>query len=99
MIRAAILALVAGLAAIATSFPWSAQPVEAREAPWCAVIGMTDDGVYWDCQYDSFEQCRAVVGQSRLVQSEPLRDPSDYGAEAQGSKEPQLLNIATSRFL
>jgi uncharacterized protein DUF3551 len=61
MIRAAILALVAGLAAIATSFPWSAQPVEAREAPWCAVIGMTDDGVYWDCQYDSFEQCRSVV--------------------------------------
>jgi hypothetical protein len=57
MIRAAILAV----AAIATSFPWSAQPVKAREAPWCAVIGMTDDGVYWDCQYNSFEQCRSVI--------------------------------------
>jgi hypothetical protein len=45
MIRAAILAV----AAIATSFPWSAQPVKAREAPWCAVIGMTD------------EQCRSVI--------------------------------------
>ena len=61
MMRAAILAAVAGLAAIATSFPWSAQPAQAREAPWCAVIGMTDDGVYWDCQYNSFEQCRSVV--------------------------------------
>jgi hypothetical protein len=57
MIRAAILAF----AAVAASFPWGAQPLAAREAPWCAVIGMTDDGVYWDCQYNSFEQCRAVV--------------------------------------
>ena len=57
MIRAAILAV----AAIAALLPWSAQPVQAREAPWCAVIGMTDDGVYWDCQYNSFEQCRSVV--------------------------------------
>lgn len=57
MIRTAVLAL----AAVANSFPWNVQPVEAREAPWCAVISVTDDSVYWDCQYNSFEQCRAVI--------------------------------------
>ena len=57
MIRAAVWAL----AAVASLFPGNVQPVEAREAPWCAVISVTDDSVYWDCQYNSFEQCRAVI--------------------------------------
>jgi hypothetical protein len=70
MIRAAILAL----AALVSSFPWSAQPVQAREAPWCAVISMTDDGVYWDCQYNSFEQCRSVV----LSGNRGFCNPSPY---------------------
>jgi len=49
------------IAAVVSSIPWGARPVEAREAPWCAVIAVTDDSVYWDCQYNSFEQCRAVL--------------------------------------
>jgi uncharacterized protein DUF3551 len=49
------------IAAVVSSIPWGARPVEAREAPWCAVIAVTDDSVYWDCQYNSFEQCRAVI--------------------------------------
>lgn len=74
MIRAAILAF----AAVAASFPWSTQPLAAREAPWCAVIGMTDDGVYWDCQYNSFEQCRAVVvsGNRGWCNPSPYATPS-----------------------
>jgi hypothetical protein len=57
MIRAVFLAL----AALLTSFLWSAQAAQAREAPWCAVISTTDDSVYWDCQYSTFEQCRPNV--------------------------------------
>jgi len=49
------------IAAVVSSIPWGARPVEAREAPWCAVIAVTDDSVYRDCQYNSFEQCRAVI--------------------------------------
>jgi hypothetical protein len=49
------------IAAVVSSIPWGARPVEAREAPWCAVIAVTDDSVYWDRQYNSFEQCRAVI--------------------------------------
>jgi hypothetical protein len=33
---------------------------DAYEAPWCAVLGM-GKGVYWDCQYRSFEACRPNV--------------------------------------
>jgi hypothetical protein len=57
MIRAAILVFTTVL----TPLSWSTQPVQAREAPWCAVIATSDDSVYWDCQYTSFEQCRSVV--------------------------------------
>jgi hypothetical protein len=74
MIRAAILALVTGLAAVVISFPWSAQPVEARDAPWCAVIATSDDSVYWDCQYNSFEACRSVV----LAGNRGWCNPSPY---------------------
>ena len=57
MIRATILAF----AATVSLFPWNSQAAAAREAPWCAVISTTDDSVYWDCQYNSFEQCRPNV--------------------------------------
>ena len=30
---------------------------QAYEAPWCAVIEVHDAGGYWDCQYQSFEDC------------------------------------------
>ena len=35
-------------------------PAAAYEAPWCAVLGM-GKGVYWDCQYATFEACRPNV--------------------------------------
>jgi hypothetical protein len=57
MIRATLF----GLAAVTASFVMSPQPVAAREAPWCAVISLAEDAVYWDCQYNSFEQCRPVI--------------------------------------
>ena len=33
------------------------QPAQAYEAPWCAVIEVSEGTVYWDCQYRSFEDC------------------------------------------
>jgi hypothetical protein len=70
MIRAAILVF----ATVLTPFSLSTRPVEAREAPWCAVIATTDDSVYWDCQYYSFEQCRSVV----LAGNRGWCNPSPY---------------------
>ncbi len=42
---------------------------------------------------------RRAGRQSRMVQSEPLRDTRRNRAEAQGPKGPPLLNIRASRFL
>jgi Protein of unknown function (DUF3551) len=33
------------------------QPVQAYQAPWCAVIQLGSGSDYWDCQYGSFEDC------------------------------------------
>jgi hypothetical protein len=51
-----ILAAVAALAGVFVAF----QPAKAQ-APWCAVITIGEDSVYWDCRYSSFEQCRPNV--------------------------------------
>ena len=38
------------------------QAAQARpEAPWCAVINLGFGDVYWDCQYNSIEECRPNV--------------------------------------
>src|SRR5262249_43859641 len=48
-------------------------PANAYEAPWCAVYSTDQEGVYWDCQYRSFEECLTErAGKSWLVQSEPV---------------------------
>jgi len=31
------------------------------EYPWCAVISMGQGDVYWDCRYNSIEECRPNV--------------------------------------
>jgi hypothetical protein len=33
------------------------RPAQAKEAPWCAVLGISQGEVYWDCQYRSFDDC------------------------------------------
>ncbi len=56
------------------------RPVQANEAPWCAVISMGLDA-YWDCQYQSFEQCyphviagnRGFCNTNPAYQGEPRR--------------------------
>jgi uncharacterized protein DUF3551 len=32
-------------------------PAQAYQAPWCAMIQNGISSVYWDCQYNSFEDC------------------------------------------
>jgi hypothetical protein len=48
-----ILGTVAALAGVFAGL----QPASASEAPWCAVISTGKESVYWDCQYNSFEDC------------------------------------------
>ena len=38
-----------------------ARPVQAAEAPWCAVISVGVSGVYEDCRYSSFAECQPNV--------------------------------------
>ena len=33
------------------------RPAQAYEAPWCAVIETGTGSSYWDCQYNSFDDC------------------------------------------
>ena len=47
--------LVAAAALASVSF--GPQHAEGAQAPWCAVITIGRDSVYWDCQYHSFEDC------------------------------------------
>ena len=44
------------IAVLAGAF-FGPQPVQARQAPWCAVIQLGPGSNYWDCQYQSFEDC------------------------------------------
>jgi Protein of unknown function (DUF3551) len=48
-----ILVAIAGLAG---AF-FGLQPVQAYQAPWCAMIRLGPGSTYWDCQYHSFEDC------------------------------------------
>jgi hypothetical protein len=49
-----ILGAVAAVVAMMASHP---RPAQAKEAPWCAVVGVGKGAVYWDCQYRSFDDC------------------------------------------
>jgi hypothetical protein len=71
------------LCALAIAFAivtFDQRPVQANEAPWCAVINTGMD-VHWDCQYQSLEQCypnviagnRGFCNQNPAYQGEPRR--------------------------
>jgi hypothetical protein len=48
------IATVAFVSAMSSGVPAS---YASGDAPWCAVIELGDDDVYWDCQYRTFEEC------------------------------------------
>jgi hypothetical protein len=48
------------------------------QAPWCAVITIGEDSVYWDCRYSSIEQCRPNV----LAGNRGFCNPNPYFAAA-----------------
>lgn len=47
------LVAIAGFASVF----FGVQPVQAYQAPWCAVIQLGPGSNYWDCQYYSFDDC------------------------------------------
>ena len=59
--------MIAGAVIAATFFysmsfyPASFNAARAAEPPWCAFIAVAQGAVYEDCQYYTFEACRAVV--------------------------------------
>jgi Protein of unknown function (DUF3551) len=44
-------------AAVALAATAVAQPAPAYEAPWCAVHSFGRNGAYWECQFQTLEQC------------------------------------------
>ncbi|HZQ13446.1 MAG TPA: DUF3551 domain-containing protein [Pseudolabrys sp.] len=63
-----------------------AHPAQAREAPWCAVLGMGDDAIYWDCQYQSFEQCYPNILAGNRGFCNP--NPAYQGGEPRTTSKP-----------
>jgi hypothetical protein len=65
--------LVAAAALASVSF--SPRHAEGAQAPWCAVITIGQDSVYWDCQYHSFEDCyrrgKILAGNSGFCNPSP----------------------------
>ena len=49
--------ILCATAVVIAATAFDLRPIHAYEAPWCAVIGLSEDAVYWDCQYRSFEEC------------------------------------------
>ena len=51
------------VAAAFAAMPFAPHPALAREAvaPWCAVISTGFHNTYWDCRYNSIEECRPNV--------------------------------------
>jgi hypothetical protein len=52
--------IFAAIAFAIPTFPSLPATADYHEAAWCAVLGM-GKGVYWDCQYRTFEECRPNV--------------------------------------
>lgn len=71
-IRAASLTVLLLVAAVASAGDTTA--AKAAEASWCAVIATSEDSVYWDCQYRSFEECQPHV----LAGNRGWCNPSPY---------------------
>jgi hypothetical protein len=55
------LTLVMAAVAAATCFE-SSTGFASGDAPWCQMINEGGGGVYFDCQYRSFDECQAVAG-------------------------------------
>jgi len=70
------------------------QPAAAvyYEAPWCAVLGM-GKGVYWDCQYQSFEACRPNV----LAGNRGWCNPNPYFVRIAQYRTNTIENITRAR--
>jgi len=73
--------LLAGAALISVCI--SSLKVEASEAPWCAVIAVGEDAVYWDCRFRSFAECQPNV----LAGNRGFCNPSPYFVAQPGPTE------------
>jgi len=51
-----------------------ARPVKAYETPWCAMISLGLGNVYWDCRYNSLEECvpNVIAGNRGFCNPNPL---------------------------
>jgi hypothetical protein len=86
-----ILATIASLVGVIVGL----QPVQAYEAPWCAVIGVAQGSVYWDCQYRSFEDCyrrgNILAGSRGFCNPSPyyVADDTEHKRSAKRRARPQ----------
>jgi hypothetical protein len=62
------------------------RPLQAHEAPWGAMIQTSDDSVYWDFQYRSFEECLPHLFEGNRGFCNP--NPAFQGVEQQPQRHP-----------
>jgi len=70
--------LIAAVFVAAIFFDLRPAPAAAGAAPWCAVITLGNDDVYWDCQYATFEACRpnVLAGNRGFCNPNPAWNPA-----------------------
>src|SRR5262249_54571182 len=93
--------LVAALALAAISF---SRHAEASAAPWCAVYSTDQQGVYWDCQYHSSDECRpnalANRGRAHTTSAGPARStgsPKNIALAHTKNQSAHILTMALHR--
>ena len=68
---------IAGAAAVLFAGIPSSQ-ASYGDAPWCAVINVGTGEMYWDCQYQTFEQCapNVIAGNRGFCNHNPTYVPA-----------------------
>ena len=71
------IALAAVLALSAAAFGVHPARAQVGEAPWCAVVSLGPGAAYWDCRYNSIEECvpNVIAGNRGFCNHNPRYTP------------------------
>jgi hypothetical protein len=63
------------------------------DAPWCAVIGIGNGEVYWDCQYRTIEECvpNVIAGNRGFCNVNPYSAPAASTAAARARHQKKYV--------
>lgn len=78
--------LLAGAAVVAGTCLKAPASYAFGDAPWCAVIELGEDDVYWDCEYRTIEECvpNVIAGNRGSCTQNPWPGPATAAPGTQG---------------